>query len=80
MLTVVAPAEGAESSANSVSVIGILRDDTLHLEVAGKPVRIDADGNFIAVVPLTDGVNNIEIAVSDGKGNVTRVSRRVLRR
>jgi hypothetical protein len=79
-LTILSPVEGAELTSNTVAVVGVLRDDALHLEVAGKPVRIDADGNFVAVVPLVDGVNDIEISVSDGKGNVTRVSRRVMRR
>ena len=80
MLTIFAPVSGAEVSGESVRVVGVLRDDTLHLEVAGKPVRIDADGNFVAAVPLKDGVNDIEIVVSDGKGNTTRVSRHVTRR
>ncbi len=79
MLTVFSPDEGAELSGDSVRVIGVLRDDTLHLEIAGNSVRIDADGNFVAIVRLKDGVNEIEIVVSDGKGNVTRVSRRVTR-
>ena len=80
MLTVFSPVSGAEISGESVRVVGVLRDDTLHLEVAGKPVRIDADGNFVAFVPLKDGITDIEIVVSDGKGNTTRVSRHVTRR
>ena len=80
MLTVLSPAEGATLDGGEARVIGVLRDDTLRLEVDGKPVRIDADGNFVAVVPLKDGVNEIELVVSDGQGNVTRVSRRVTRR
>ena len=80
MLTILSPVEGAEITSNGVGVVGVLRDDNLRLEIAGKPVRIDADGNFIAVVPLIDGINDIAIEVSDGKGNVTRVTRRVTRR
>ena len=80
MLTVFSPVSGAEVSGESVRVVGVLRDDTLLLQVAGSPVRIDADGNFVAYVPLKDGVNDIEIVVSDGKGNTTRVSRHVTRR
>lgn len=80
LLTVVSPESGATLTSDVVRVVGVLRDDTLSLEVDGKPVRIDADGNFVAVVPLVDGVNEISLVVSDGKGNVTRVSRRVTRR
>lgn len=80
MLTLISPAEGAEVSGDQIQVAGVLRDDTLKLEVAGKPVRIDADGNFTATLPLHDGINSIELVVSDGKGNSTRISRRVTRR
>jgi hypothetical protein len=77
---VLAPESGATLTSDTVRVVGVLRDDSLSLEVDGKPVRIDADGNFVAVVPLVDGANEITLVVSDGKGNVTRVSRRVTRR
>jgi hypothetical protein len=80
LLTIMSPESGAVLTSDTVRVVGVLRDDTLTLEIGGKPVRIDADGNFVAVIPLQDGVNEIEVVVSDGKGNVTRVSRRVTRR
>jgi hypothetical protein len=80
MLTVISPEEGATLDRGEVRVVGVLRDDSLRLEVGGKPVRIDEDGNFVAVVPLKDGDNEIELVVSDGKGSVTRVTRRVTRR
>jgi hypothetical protein len=79
MLTVISPEDGARLGGDSVRVVGVLRDDRLHLEVNGKPARIDADGNFVVAVPLNDGINAIELVVSDGKGNVTRISRRVQR-
>jgi len=80
MLTVISPAENATYSSDELRVAGILRDDTLTLQVGGKPVRIDADGNFSAAVPLHDGENEIQLDISDGKGNSTRVTRRVIRR
>lgn len=79
LLTVISPAEGAVLTGDVARVAGVLRDDTLRLTVNGKPVRIDADGNFMAVVQLQDGLNSIELDVTDGKGNVSRVSRRVTR-
>jgi len=79
LVTILSPESGATVTGDSIRVVGVLRDDTLKLEVAGKPVRIDADGNFVAVVPIVDGVNEIPITVSDGKGNVTHISRRVTR-
>lgn len=75
-----APPEGKEISGDKVQVAGTLRDDGLRVEVAGQPARTDADGNFSASVPLRPGVNEILIEVSDGRGNSTRISRRVTRR
>ena len=80
MLSIHSPDEGAVLTTDDVRVFGVLRDDKLNLTVDGKPVRIDADGNFTALVPLHDGVNEIDLVVTDGKGNVTSVSRRVTRR
>lgn len=79
LLTILSPEEGAVLTTDDARIVGVLRDDSLTLEIGGKPVRIDADGNFVAVIPLHDGVNEFELVVSDGKGNVTRVSRRVTR-
>ncbi|OGR92710.1 MAG: hypothetical protein A2V88_06490 [Elusimicrobia bacterium RBG_16_66_12] len=76
-LSLVSPLEGAVVTSDAVRVIGVLRSDRLRVEVAGKPVRIDADGNFAVSVPLKRGLNDIVVVVSDGKGNETRVSRRV---
>lgn len=80
LVTIVSPESGATISDDKVRVVGVLRDDTLRLEVDEKPVRIDADGNFVAEVPLTDGVNEIRISVFDPKGDVTHLTRRVTRR
>jgi hypothetical protein len=80
MLTLTSPAEGAAIDDDKTNVAGVLRDDRLRLEVNGKSARIDADGNFAAVVTLHAGVNEIILLISDGKGNETRISRRVTRR
>ena len=77
-LNLVSPLEGANVAADTVRVVGVLRDDRLRVEIAGRPVRIDADGNFVVSVPLKPGLNDIVVVLSDGKGNETRVSRRVL--
>ena len=79
-VTLTSPAEGAFLDADKATVAGVLRDDRLRLEINGVPARIDADGNFISSVQLHDGVNEIILTISDGKGNVTRLSRRVTRR
>ena len=80
LLTVLSPAEGATLTSDFARVVGVLRDDTLHLTIAGNPVRIDTDGNFVSVVRLEDGLNEIEIDLSDGKGNTARRSRRLIRK
>lgn len=80
MLTISSPEEGAVVDDDKVRFSGVLRDDRLRLEADGHPVRIDADGNFVLTVRLAPGLNQIMLIVSDGKGNETRVSRRVTRR
>lgn len=76
-LNLLSPSEGAIVTGDTVRVVGVLRNDRLFVEIAGKPVRIDADGNFVVSVPLRPGLNDIVVVVSDGKGNETRISRRV---
>lgn len=77
MLTIVSPEEGETVDDDHVRFSGVLRDDRLRLEVGGRPVRIDTDGSFVVTVPLRPGLNQVVLVVSDGKGNETRVSRRV---
>ena len=79
-IVIASPAEEAYIDADSVKVSGVLRDDRLRVTVAGKPMRLDEDGNFLVTVPLKDGMNEILITVSDPKGNSTQISRRVTRR
>jgi len=74
------PVEDAVVTADSVRVNGLLRDDRLRVDVSGRDVRADADGNFVVTVPLKPGFNEIIITVTDPKGNSTQISRRVTRR
>jgi hypothetical protein len=79
-IVISSPAEEAYIDADTVRVSGVLRDDRLRVDVGGKPMRLDADGNFVVVVPLKDGMNEILITVTDPAGNSTQISRRVTRR
>ena len=79
-VTIAAPAEGAYIDSDNVRLIGVLRDDRLRVEVGGKSVRTDADGNFSITLPLKDGMNEFVITVTDPAGNSTQISRRVTRR
>lgn len=79
-IVIASPAEEAYIDAEIARVSGVLRDDRLRVEVNGKPMRIDQDGNFLVTVPLKDGMNEILITVSDPNGNSTQISRRVTRR
>ncbi len=79
-VVIASPAEDATIDADAVRVSGVLRDDRLSVQVNDKPVRADADGNFLVSVPLKNGMNEIVITVADGKGNSTQISRRVQRR
>ncbi len=78
-LTVFSPAEGSTINADHVNFVGVLRDERLTLEVNGRTVRLDRDGNWAADVALKVGVNQIELLISDGKGNAVRMVRRVTR-
>ena len=78
-LNLVSPLEGATLFVDRINVVGVVRDDRLRVEVAGRPARIDADGNFAVSVPLSVGINEIVVVITDGKGNETRLSRRVTR-
>lgn len=79
-IVIASPAEEAYIDADTVRVAGILRDDRLRVMVNDKPIRADADGNFVATVALKSGANEILIKVTDPKGNSTEISRRVTRR
>ena len=78
-IVIASPVDDAVVNADTVRVNGILRDDRLRVDVAGKNARVDADGNFVVIVPLKDGINEILITVTDPKGNSTQISRRVRR-
>lgn len=80
MLTIVSPSEGQYVDGDHVVFAGVLRDDRLRLEVQGRSARIDQDGNWSIEVSLKEGLNQITLVVSDGKGNETRQMRRVNRR
>ncbi len=79
-IAVYAPAEGTVTCDGHVRVVGMVRDDRLTVTVAGNPARADADGNFVSTVHLAMGLNEIEIVVADGRGDSTRLVRRVTRR
>jgi hypothetical protein len=74
------PVEDAVTDAETVRVSGVLRDDRLRVDIAGKSARVDADGNFVVILPLKFGINEILVTVTDPKGNSTQISRRVTRR
>ncbi len=79
-IVISSPAEEAYIDTDNVRVSGLLRDDRLRVMVNDKPIRADADGNFVATVTLKSGPNEILIKVTDPKGNSTEISRRVTRR
>lgn len=79
-IVISSPLEEAYIDADTVRVSGVMRDDRLRVEIAGKAIRTDADGNFAISLPLKDGMNEILITVTDPAGNSTQISRRVTRR
>jgi hypothetical protein len=78
MVTLISPEQDAEVG-DTVRVAGILRDERLILEINGRPVRIDEEGNFVVVMKTQVGGNSILIKISDAKGNATTISRHVIR-
>jgi hypothetical protein len=80
VVSIFSPAEDATIDADTARVTGVVRDERVRVEVNDKPMRADADGNFVATVVLKDGMNEIVITASDGAGNSIQISRRVTRR
>lgn len=78
-VTIVTPREDERIDADKITVNGILRDDRLRVQIGGRPVRADGDGNFVHAVALGPGLNEIVIVVMDDRGNQTSISRRVYR-
>lgn len=78
MLTILSPDDNAEVG-DSVRVAGILRDERLSLEINGRPVKVDEEGNFAVIMKTNVGGNSVVIVVSDQKGNKSSVSRHVTR-
>jgi hypothetical protein len=78
MVNLISPEQDAEVG-DTVRVSGILRDERLKLEINGRPVRIDDEGNFSVVLKTSVGGNSVSLTVSDGKGNQTTISRHVTR-
>jgi hypothetical protein len=78
-IAIYSPAEGQTTGDDRIRVVGLLRDDRLTVTVDGQPARVDAEGNFVFTVRLRLGLNEIEVVVADGKGNSTRLVRRVTR-
>ena len=76
---IAAPPEDAVVQGDKVRVVGMLRDDRLKVDVNGKLVRPDADGNFVVELPLEFGRTEILVNVSDAAGNKSSFSRRVTR-
>jgi hypothetical protein len=78
MLTLISPEDNAEVG-DVVRVTGILRDERLKLEINGRPVAVDDEGNFAVVMKTNVGGNSVVIVISDEKGNASRISRHVTR-
>ena len=55
--------------ANTVAVRGSGIPDGHTVWVAGRPVPVDAKGDFIAEEILPDGLHTVEVAVLDAEGN-----------
>ena len=78
MLTLISPEQNAEVG-DTMRVAGILRDERLKLELNGRPVRVDDEGNFSVILKTAVGGNSVTVTISDGKGNQTTISRHVTR-
>jgi hypothetical protein len=74
-VTFAAPAEGAYVTADHVTVSGTIDQDAT-VTVAGLPARMDGTA-WSAEVPLTPGLNTIDVVAVDLAGNVSSVKRSV---
>lgn len=78
MLELSSPEENAEVG-ETVRVSGLLRDEKLHLEINGKKIVPDENGEFSIVLKTSFGGNAVHIVISDDKGNSAHISRHVIR-
>jgi RHS repeat-associated protein len=79
MLTISSPADGATTSAASITVSGSVSDiTTVTVTVNGTAFPV-TNGTFSGSVPLNDGENSIAIVAVDAAGNTTTVTRAVTR-
>ncbi len=61
-----------------LEIQGKVSDDHMKsLDVNGMPVKVYADGSFVALVSLQEGVNTIVFTATDAAGNVNTVVRNV---
>ncbi|MDR7857010.1 hypothetical protein, partial [Tissierella sp.] len=80
VLVVSEPLDNAKIKVESVHVIGNVVDniELAKLEINGKVIVLDAEGNFHERLMLNPGANTITVKATDGAGNVTTVVRTVL--
>jgi hypothetical protein len=74
-LTLTSPARGEHTTQSMVRVEGTVTDTqspVSYLLVNNTPVQVAASGTFTQVVPVTQGLNIIEIEAGDLSGNKTR--------
>lgn len=74
-VTFTAPADGSYVTADHVTVTGAV-DETATVTVAGIPASMDGT-SWSADVPLTPGINTIDVVAVDLAGNVGSVKRTV---
>ncbi|MDD5657950.1 MAG: LysM peptidoglycan-binding domain-containing protein [Elusimicrobia bacterium] len=72
------PAGDERVSSGTYRVAGLIKAENLSVRVNGKPARIDDTGNFFAAVELKEGVNTVDVQVSDALGNSAGLTRRVV--
>jgi len=63
--------DGMAVSAGKISISGTASDCTV-LEINGKEIKLDANGNFKKEIKLTKGENTVTVTAKDALGNETR--------
>lgn len=75
---IVKPARVDESAwGKDYKVVGVVKSDRVTVTVNGKSVRQDDYGNFSVDVRLREGVNDLQIVVTDPQGNSMTIPRRL---
>lgn len=78
-ITVTQPANQAVTKDTQITVVGTLNDATAVTVTVNGNAGVVSGSNFSAVIPVSEGTNEVKIAATDAAGNYSEATRSVVR-